>query len=260
MWKAIWNIGVPRVVKMFLWKACSNILPTKEKLFKKHITHGPLCPICSLEIETIGHIFWSCPSARDLWTECRHKIYKSTSDENDFMSIMEKLMERASVEKMQMVAIVARQIWHKRNTMVFGGKCTSPTALLRTSMEQMEAYSKAKWQVNNQWPVPRKSVIEPWQKPSTRFIKVNWDAFVDLKGKRIEIEIIVRDHGRSVVSMLCETKANVQDVTTKALAAWKGVELSAALGLRKIIMEGDVLDIVQALRKRGGDWDHMEKY
>jgi hypothetical protein len=29
LWKAIWNIEVPQVAKIFLWKACSDILPTK---------------------------------------------------------------------------------------------------------------------------------------------------------------------------------------------------------------------------------------
>jgi hypothetical protein len=30
LWKAIWKIEVPRATKIFLWKACSGILPTKE--------------------------------------------------------------------------------------------------------------------------------------------------------------------------------------------------------------------------------------
>jgi hypothetical protein len=29
MWQAIWKLNCPRVVHLFLWKACNNILPTK---------------------------------------------------------------------------------------------------------------------------------------------------------------------------------------------------------------------------------------
>jgi hypothetical protein len=46
LWKKIWSINSPRVVKMFLWNACSNILPTKENLYKRKIANDP--PICDL--------------------------------------------------------------------------------------------------------------------------------------------------------------------------------------------------------------------
>jgi hypothetical protein len=67
LWKAIWGIDAPRAAKTFVWKACSKILPTKEKLFRKKVTQDPLCPICCLEVETIMHALWECPSAKDVW-------------------------------------------------------------------------------------------------------------------------------------------------------------------------------------------------
>ena len=43
LWQGIWNISGARVVKMFLWQACNNILPTKEKLYNKCYTR-PVMP------------------------------------------------------------------------------------------------------------------------------------------------------------------------------------------------------------------------
>jgi peptidyl-tRNA hydrolase len=37
----------------------------------------------------------------------------------------------------------------------------------------------------------------------------------------------------------------------EALAAWNVAELSLSLGLRKIVIERDALEVVQALRKEG---------
>lgn len=45
------------------------------------------------------------------------KIYKCSSDD-DFLSIIEKLMERLDDEDLELVAMVARRIWLRRNTMV----------------------------------------------------------------------------------------------------------------------------------------------
>jgi hypothetical protein len=113
LWRAIWLIEVPRAAKIFLWKACSGILPTKEKLHKRNITSNPLCPICNLADETTVHALWSCPSAQDVWADCSKRIQKSSCEATDFMGIMEWLLDKCSVEEVQIATLVARQIWHR---------------------------------------------------------------------------------------------------------------------------------------------------
>jgi hypothetical protein len=77
------------------------------------------CPLCGLALETIGHILWSCPSPKDVWTECTRKIHKCTSDENDFLNIMDKLLDKLDMEELHFIATVARQIWIRRNKFIF---------------------------------------------------------------------------------------------------------------------------------------------
>ncbi|XP_062152086.1 uncharacterized protein LOC133860513 [Alnus glutinosa] len=42
LWKIIWGLQVPNLVKMFLWRSCHNILPTKANLLKKVRWRPPL--------------------------------------------------------------------------------------------------------------------------------------------------------------------------------------------------------------------------
>jgi len=63
----IWSLRVPNPVKVFMWKACHNILPTKENLFKRRVVDNKLCPCCEREEETTLHALWGCPSAQDVW-------------------------------------------------------------------------------------------------------------------------------------------------------------------------------------------------
>ncbi|XP_059445337.1 uncharacterized protein LOC132177129 [Corylus avellana] len=118
-WKQIWCISAPRVVSLFIWQACNNILPTKGNLFKRKIATDPLCPICCMEEEIVGHVLWSCPAARDVWMEGNVKIHKSSSDEDTFCHILQKLSERLTGDDFDLVACVARQIWLRRNRVVF---------------------------------------------------------------------------------------------------------------------------------------------
>lgn len=86
IWKRIWRIKGPRMVKMFMWQACSNILPTRENLFKRKVMIDSLCPICQIEVESVGHALWSCPDATDVWLACLKRIQKTTSDEDVFFT------------------------------------------------------------------------------------------------------------------------------------------------------------------------------
>lgn len=53
VWKAIWNLKTPNVVKMFIWRACNNFLPT-NKLIQTGCTSW--CSMSYLWEVTIIHI------------------------------------------------------------------------------------------------------------------------------------------------------------------------------------------------------------
>jgi len=67
MWKYLWMLRVPNQVKMFTWRACHEILPTRANLLKRKVVENNLCPCCKREAETAIHSLWSCPAAQDVW-------------------------------------------------------------------------------------------------------------------------------------------------------------------------------------------------
>jgi hypothetical protein len=66
VWKTIWALNVPNAVKMFMWKACNDLLPKKMNLLHRGVIHNALCPICKREVDTVKHILWSYPAAQDV--------------------------------------------------------------------------------------------------------------------------------------------------------------------------------------------------
>lgn len=67
VWKLIWSTKAMPKVLHFLWKACSNCLPTMANLFVKKVANSPLCPICHEFPESIEHVFFLCPWVRGVW-------------------------------------------------------------------------------------------------------------------------------------------------------------------------------------------------
>jgi hypothetical protein len=61
IWKVLWAMEVPNTVKLFCWRACNNLLPTKTNLFFKKVVDNMKCPCCEADDETIIHALWECP-------------------------------------------------------------------------------------------------------------------------------------------------------------------------------------------------------
>jgi hypothetical protein len=256
LWNKIWRCNVPRVVKLFLWQACNNVLPTKENLYKRKITNDPLCPVCSLEIETAGHALWSCSGAWDVWTEMSAKTQKSISEEDEFSYILMRLMNRLEGPDFDKLLCAARQIWIRRNKLVFEGEFTHPRVVARAAVDQLEFHVKVN-QGYEREEQGRQIEDEKWSAPRPDYVKINWNAALDHMKKLMGVGVVVRDCTGGVVATQCSTRPYINDSTVaEALAFWTAANLRHQLGLVEAILEGDSLEIVNAVAKEGEVWSN----
>jgi hypothetical protein len=250
MWKRIWEMKGSRVVKFFMWKACNNILPTKEKLFKREVVPDPLCPICMLAPESLSHILWTCPSAQDVWVECKGRLQKCVCNDGEFMDILLQVGQGLDEEERHLMVTVARLIWLRRNKLVFEGVFQGPKSIVRVAREQVEAFNEATRRHCTHRPSNTVQEEVVWKKPPLGTLKFNWDAAVDKEGGRIGMGVIARDSVGEVVVMNSVPMDFVQDPSlVEALAARQAVELSLAMGLENCIFEGDALEVIKAINQ-----------
>ena len=55
LWKSLWTLPIQNVAKNFFWRACHDLLPTKDNLLRRKVVKKPFCLICEKEPETILH-------------------------------------------------------------------------------------------------------------------------------------------------------------------------------------------------------------
>ena len=46
IWKKLWKVRVPNKMKVFAWRACHEILPTRVNLVKRNIIRDNICHCC----------------------------------------------------------------------------------------------------------------------------------------------------------------------------------------------------------------------
>ncbi|XP_040988973.1 uncharacterized protein LOC121236596 [Juglans microcarpa x Juglans regia] len=126
IWKNIWDLEVPGVTKLFLWKVANNLLPTKVYMYKRKITIDKRCPICNVEEETLIHVLWECPATNDLWGNDASFVKKWTRSEVDFLKLWEQLRCKLNKNQLEEVAVMLRKLWLRRNEWIFAKRWDCP--------------------------------------------------------------------------------------------------------------------------------------
>ncbi|GKV36865.1 hypothetical protein SLEP1_g44951 [Rubroshorea leprosula] len=63
----LWSLNIPEKIRLLVWSAYRDILPTMENLRQKRIAMDLECPMCHVDTETAAHCFMTCPVARAVW-------------------------------------------------------------------------------------------------------------------------------------------------------------------------------------------------
>ncbi|XP_059441059.1 uncharacterized protein LOC132173561 [Corylus avellana] len=192
--------------------------------------------------------------------ESNRTLQKFPSFEDDFASIFEVLLGKLEEEELQLCAVVARQIWLRRNVVVHGGEFIPPKMVIQQAKEQINSYELA--MAVRQQPRGSIEVAESrWRRPPAGFVKLNWDASLDVSMAKMGFGVVARDHMGKVVAALCDSRPYCSEPEgAETLAAWTAAEFCLQLGLEKVCLEGDARVVVQAIQyeaNRGGKYGHV---
>ncbi|KAG6647467.1 hypothetical protein CIPAW_07G081000 [Carya illinoinensis] len=210
IWKQIWNMKVQDVVRLFLWKAAHEILPTKVNLFKNQIIESKVCPICEREDETVIHALWRCPAAADVWAKEGRPVKKWNNNVSSFVELWSDMQKKLGRDEVEAVAYILRRIWLRRNYWIFENKFEEPKKVIRAAKQvetEVEEANQRCLQEGVHCSKPRRECTK-WEKPAREEFKVNWDAAIDDKLQIVGIGVVVRDDQGEILACLCSVVKN----------------------------------------------------
>ncbi|KAK3184006.1 hypothetical protein Dsin_031292 [Dipteronia sinensis] len=79
---------IPSKIKLFIWRACNNWLPTQMSLVLRKIPVDNRCPLHSRRPESTMHAFWCCPSLKPLRSACTFMKGAEFHDSGEFFDIL----------------------------------------------------------------------------------------------------------------------------------------------------------------------------
>ena len=130
-WKCLWKFHILNKIKFFLWRVCSNALPTKDNLKKRKILEDGRCSACLLDQETTFHALWSCETLKEIWNPCFSWVRIEFPHFQDMQELINLVGQRA--KGLELFGVVAWFIWNQRNKLRLNGKRVPRDKLFETA-------------------------------------------------------------------------------------------------------------------------------
>ena len=240
-------MNVPNKVKHFAWKACRNILATKENLWRRNITKESICEACGEQVESISHLFWFCERAKEVWSSCKLSFPFEILPSWNYIDVIWQLQkwEESRPGLLERTVMISWGIWKNRNDFRHGGRLRSGQAVTRSSLYLLEEFQMA-----NEKPTANaeQNQVVKWVPPLAGRYKVNVDGAVFSRWKQAGVGVVVRDDAGHVIAALCrKLYTPLGPLVVEAKAIEIGVKFAKEVGVRDVIFEGDSLMICNAI-------------
>ncbi|XP_041020374.1 uncharacterized protein LOC121261991 [Juglans microcarpa x Juglans regia] len=203
-----------------------------------------MCPICLREEESVMHAIWECPAATDVWAEQGSPVQKWSVGVKSFYQLWEEVHSKLTAENVEKMVFILRNIWYRRNMVVFDNKFLNPASIVQMSLSGYEDLKLARerkgedaFQADDNASTSRG---RGWKKPEGQLLK------------RLQ-------RGGLCCSMSYK-RGELWAFRAECIATWEAMVLCEELGLGEVIFEGDaksVIDAVSSGEKDDSSYGHL---
>lgn len=119
-------------VKIFIWRAHSNLLPTTDRLYRKNVLESPICERCWNKSDNVYHVLIGCKQARKAWKlSCYADLVRQTQNE-EIWNVFQNSMASITKAEFELLAASMWAIWHAGNEFHFNNSATDPSSLSKS--------------------------------------------------------------------------------------------------------------------------------
>ncbi|KAK2659019.1 hypothetical protein Ddye_005552 [Dipteronia dyeriana] len=243
-WKYFWRLKIPSKVKIFLWKACNNWIPSNKNLASRRVSIVNSCPVCFTWPESTLHALWCCHSLKMTRRMCPFMDKVKVSEGDRFIDFLISCRNLLSCEDLELLCIILWRVWYRRNSLVFKSATLLDKDIVPWAIAFLDEFRLANERVRGGLEGDRTNAIV-WQPPCFGFYKVNVDAALPTSHGVVGIGIIVRDsQGQVLGASAQKIMARYPPHVAEAVGILKGIQFVRNVGLWPCVLESDALSVV----------------
>ncbi|KAL0331177.1 UNVERIFIED_CONTAM: hypothetical protein Sangu_1663200 [Sesamum angustifolium] len=227
LWHKVWQAPAPNKVKLFIWRAVRNILPTASNLQRRIPYDNFSCPLCESVSEGPIHTFFHCAFARQVWALSNVRWHTLDSSPLSMEEWITDLSAKLSSTEFAFVTMVCWTIWWTRNLKLANKEFLSSLQVIEFAHNYLTAFSAHGNSFSNGLTASMENVHK-WIHPPPDSIKVNFDGGVLDGGCALGIGILARNaagHCLAWLSLRLDRGGNAE--MAEALAAREAIHIAS---------------------------------
>ncbi|KAL9441066.1 hypothetical protein AB3S75_019689 [Citrus x aurantiifolia] len=250
-WNVIWKLTLPAKIKIFVWRAAKNLLPTTENLWKRKIIHKAYCKRCGNRVENTLHALITCKAAKKVWQLSPLESSFQEMGNADILGDLMRMQKKLSRDDMKMLMTILWVIWYDRNKLVFEDLKLDPRLSMAKAEAINEAFRRTQFPEITSGGKLQKLKQSVWTPPPQGWLKLNVDAATDSKTSRAGLGAIIRDSsGKCMAAGIKAVNFNGGVSIVEAEAAEWGVQIAQQMGMQSIILETDSQEAADLINNR----------
>ncbi|KAL0331144.1 UNVERIFIED_CONTAM: hypothetical protein Sangu_1659900 [Sesamum angustifolium] len=172
-WRKVWQARIPNKVKVFVWRACQNALPTGANLCKRASISQVVCPLCGDDFEDVIHVLLCCPFARQVW---------------GMVPLAANIKDCTKTGVLLWMQSVASHWFHNRCAMA--GETVEPIQVVTFATQFLDSFLH---QAAASSSLRDTGTYSTWQAPSLDFVKINFDGAVSGREGTMGVGVVARN-------------------------------------------------------------------
>ncbi|KAK3189427.1 hypothetical protein Dsin_028988 [Dipteronia sinensis] len=109
-WNSFWKTKILLKVKIYVWKACNDWIPTKVNIARKGVQTNGLCEACKASNETTLHSLWECRKLKHIREEWLYGIVPLRGNYSTFFDLVWDVSCLVNKEHMELFYVMVWKI------------------------------------------------------------------------------------------------------------------------------------------------------
>lgn len=254
-WKKLWSLKAPKRTKMFLWRLCTNVLPTRENIKRRMNLNDDSCLLCSDFPEEPIHLFLKCPTTKALWfVACwgfRSEDFTASTSYDITNVVLNPPVPTLQVFDQGTIslsmAFTLEEIWRLRNSNLHSKSSFNLADSVLLIHRRVREYTEVSLKTS----LPSlQATPSLWVPPPPGWIKVNVDAAWTCS--KAALAVIARDSQGSFCNIWARTSSHRSPLQAEAEALLWAVEIAKREKWCHVCFEGDSKICFDALTSASG--------
>lgn len=240
-------------IKLFLWKVLTGSLGVSERLKTRGVCSNTCCVFCPEEAETINHMLFEWPLARQIWALANIPLPMNGFSTSIFKNIYHLIQIGKRNDVLDEAKLAAPWImwivWKNRNTLLFEGKNFQPNETVDKAYDDARQWKNA--QIQQQDEIEGIGMSPKlWTKPEEGRFKCNigfaWSQVKAISGAAW----VLRNSDGLVLMHSRRSFSQVNTCMHAKVKSWEwALESMKSLHKRNVTFASSSMEVIKALHK-----------